>query len=178
MMAGALLTGCGGSDNNSGPSQSTNSSDTSASKGGDTTNPSTTSGSDSNGASGSYCDDLKSAKATVEAFGGANMNQASFDVLTGVLHNIADEAPADVSDDWNTLGDAIDSISLALQKAGISFDDLSKMGQPGGPTLDPADLQALETALQGMDATGLDKASKAIDTEVKNDCGFALGVGG
>ena len=36
-----------------------------------------------------------------------------------------------------------------MQEAGITFDNLNKVGQPGGPTLDPAKLQALTTARKG-----------------------------
>jgi len=179
-LAGALLTGCGGSSDNSGsPNDST---DTSTSTGGDTTTPptsssTTTDSGDDNGASGDYCDDLKSAKVTVEALGASQMTQASFDKMSGVLQIIASEAPDSVSDDWTTLSHTIDSISQALQSAGISIDDLAKVGQPGGPTIGPAQLQALSAALKGLDESSITQATTAINAEVLKDCGLKLGMG-
>jgi len=173
MMAGALLTGCGGNDNNSSPSEGTNSTD----DGGNSSAPSTTSGDDTGG-SGSYCDDLKSAKVTVTALGEAHMTQATFDKLTESVHTIAGEAPSDIQDDWNTIADALDTFNAAMSDAGITFDNLKDLGQPGGPTIDPAKLQAITAAAGALDAHALTAASDNIDKQVKSECGFELSSGG
>jgi hypothetical protein len=182
-LAGALLTGCGGGDDNgSGPNDSTDTrTSTSTDASTPPTSPSTPTSDDNgddNGASGDYCSDLKQAKVTVEALGDDTITQESFDKLAGVMHVIAAEAPDSVSDDWNTLGDAITSISQALQASGLNLDDLSKIGQPGVPTPDPATLQKLTTALQSINEQGITQASTAINAEVLADCGFKLGMGG
>jgi hypothetical protein len=182
-LAGALLTGCGGGDDNS--AGSADSTDTSTTTG-DVTPPTTTvttttttdDNGDGDGASGDYCNDLKSAKVTVEALGDQTMTQATFDKMTGLLHGIADEAPDSVSDDWHAISDELDAINQAFRAAGVNFDDLAKIGQPGGPTLDPAALQKLSNAMKGLDDQRLTQASTSINNEVKADCGFNLGMGG
>jgi ABC-type glycerol-3-phosphate transport system substrate-binding protein len=134
-------------------------------------------GSDSGGSSGGYCDDLKSTKTTITSLGDADMTQANFEKLTGDLRTIADEAPSDIKGDWGTLADAIDTFTAAMKDAGITFDNLQKINQPGGPTLAPADLTKITDAAGALDADAITKASANIKTEAKSECDVDLDIG-
>jgi len=124
-------------------------------------------------ASGNYCGDLKSAKDAVSSLGSGALTQAKFDQLSADLHGIASEAPADVKGDWSTLAQAIDSLKAALDKAGVSLDDLQNLGS-GGATIDPAKLQALAAATKSLDSDALTKATDAIAKEVKTECNLVI----
>jgi hypothetical protein len=180
-LMGALLTGCGGSDdkgsNPNGRAATRPSPGSGKTSGVRTTSPTTTTTAMPI-FTGDYCADLKSAKNTVEVLGAASLSQDSFDQLSDVLHIVGDEAPHSVADDWKTLGDALDSISHALQTAGITFDDLDKIGQPGVPKVDRVNLRTLTHALNSLRGPGIARAQTVINLEVKSDCGFALGMGG
>jgi hypothetical protein len=128
-------------------------------------------------ASGNYCGDLKSAKDAVSSLGNGALTQAKFDELSADLHGIASEAPADVKDDWSTLAQAIDSLKAALDKAGVSLDDLQNLGS-GGATIDPATLQALTEAAKSMDSDAITKSTDAIAKEVKSECNLVIGSTG
>jgi len=130
------------------------------------------------GSGGGYCDDLQSTKTTVTALGDADISQATFDKLTASVHTIADEAPDDIKDDWNTIADTLDTFNQAMSDAGIDFDNLQKLGQPGGPTIDPAKLQAITAAAGKLDTDAITTASDNINAQVKKECGFELNIGG
>jgi hypothetical protein len=135
-------------------------------------------GGDGGGSSGGYCDDLKATKATVSSLGSNDISQATFDKLASSLHTIADEAPSDISGEWNTLASALDTFTAAMKDAGLTFDNLNSLGQSGGPSIDPAKLQAIESASKALDADAINSASDKINTEVKSECGFVLNIGG
>jgi ABC-type glycerol-3-phosphate transport system substrate-binding protein len=133
---------------------------------------------DSGGSGGGYCDDLKGTKTTVTALGDADMTQATFDKLSGDVQTIADEAPSDVKGDWNTIADALQKFNTAMSDAGITFDNLKDLGKAGGPTLDPAKLQAITAAAGALDADAITTASDNINKEVKSECNIDLDIGG
>jgi len=131
-------------------------------------------GGDDNAASGGgYCDDLAAAKASVADIGDENMSQASFDKLTASLETIADEAPSDIKDDWNTVASTIDGYSQALKDAGVSLDSI----QQDMANLDAGDLQKLTTAVQGLSAEEFTTATTNINEEVKSECDLTLDLG-
>ena len=133
---------------------------------------------DGGGSGGGYCDDLQATKATVTSLGDNDISQATFDDLTSSVHTIADEAPGDIQDDWNTIADTLDTFNQAMSDAGIDFDNIQKLGQPGGPTVDPAKLQAIQEAAGKLDTDAITTASDNINKQVKSECGFELNIGG
>jgi hypothetical protein len=135
-------------------------------------------GGDSGGSGGGYCDDLKATKTTVTALGDADMNQATFDKLSGDVRTIANEAPSDIKGDWSTIANALDTFNQAMSDAGITFDNLKDLGKAGGPTIDPAKLQAITAAAGKLDADAITTASDNINTEVKSECNIDLNIGG
>ncbi len=135
-------------------------------------------GDDGGSSSGSYCDDVQAAKTTVTSLGDADVDQATFDKMTTSVHTIADEAPSDVQDDWNTISDALDTFNTAMTDAGLTFDNIKDLGKPGGPTIDPSKLQAITAAAGKLDTGALTTATDNINKQVKSECGFELNIGG
>jgi hypothetical protein len=135
-------------------------------------------GGDSGGSGGGYCDDLKATKTTVTALGDNDMNQATFDKLSGDVRTIADEAPSDIKGDWSTIANALDTFNQAMSDAGITFDNLKDLGKAGAPSIDPAKLQAIEAAAGKLDADAITTASDNINQEVKSECNIDLNIGG
>ena len=68
------------------------------------------------------------------------------------MHKLADEAPSDIKDDWDTLVEGVDKIVAAIKKAGLDDADMATLqsGQiPDG--VDMAALQSLMAEIQSLD---------------------------
>jgi hypothetical protein len=122
---------------------------------------------------GDYCKDLKSAKKKVDALKGGDLK--GLDETLDTMHDLADEAPSDIKDDWKVLVDGVDKLVAAIKKAGLSDDDLATLqsGQiPDG--VDMTALQSLMTEIQSLDTDEFQKAGDAINTHAKDKCGLDL----
>jgi hypothetical protein len=166
LMTLTALAGCGGDDNSAGDTTGTHGG------GGQTSTPPPSVTQPAFGG-GSYCDDLKSAKAQLSGLDG-NFTADKFTAINLAVHKIADEAPGDIKDSWTLVADEFDGLQKALSDAGLSMDDFSKLTQGGAPSIDPTKLQALQKALQSFDTKGLTQATNKITAEVKSECGIGL----
>jgi hypothetical protein len=151
LMAGSL-TACGGDDNSN------------AGGGG--------------GGGGSYCDQVKDLKSNVDDLDFTTLTEDQFADLQSALDGIASSAPADVQDDWNTLGDAIDEFKSILDEAGLSLDDLQAIQQDPTNLPDGVDLAKLQELAQKLNDfaanSDFDAASNAVQQNVKDECGVDL----
>ena len=130
-------------------------------------------GSGGSSSSGSYCHDLAAAKASYIGLLENTISQGTFDTLRDSLHALRDEAPANVKDDWATFSKAADDFNTALEKDGMTIDDVAAMqndpNMDQGPTMDQvmsaaAELSSLRTA----------RALSAIGIEAQKDCNVNL----
>ena len=71
-------------------------------------------------AGGDYCDDLKAAKKELDSIGDGDFSKLQ--EATDRMHDLADEAPDEIQDDWEVLVDGIDKLIAALDKAGLVTD--------------------------------------------------------
>jgi hypothetical protein len=131
-------------------------------------------------ASGDYCTQLKAAKADFDTFESDTPDFSKFDDAIATFHELADEAPSEVADDWKTLDGALTQMESALEDAGLKLEDLGAItaGQlPEGMTAD--ELQALGPKLQssfsGLDTDEVKKAGDEIEKHAKAECGVDLG---
>ena len=151
VLATGLVAGCGG--------------------GGDKDSSGAKAGSSSSG----YCADLKAAKAD---FSTLNADTPDFSKLNDAIktfHELADEAPSAVADDWKTLDHAFSTLQKALDDAGISMDDLAAITRgemPKGMT--QADLAALGPKLQSsfgdLDQDAVKKAGDNVEKHATSVC--------
>ena len=125
------------------------------------------------GSGGDYCSDLKDAKKEVDALKGGDFSD--LEETTDAMHELADEAPDAIKDDWETLVNGVDKLVEALKKAGLDDDDMATLqsGQiPDG--VDMAALQGLMAEIQGLDTEDFTAAGDNINKHAKDECGVDL----
>ncbi|HET6939592.1 MAG TPA: hypothetical protein VFI19_13340 [Nocardioides sp.] len=122
---------------------------------------------------GDYCNDLKSAKKEVDALKGGDLKDIEKTVDT--MHKLADEAPAEIKGDWQTLVAGVDKLVAALKKAGLDDEDMATLqsGQiPDG--VDMSSLNELMTEIKSLDTDEFQKAGDNINKHAKDKCGVDL----
>jgi hypothetical protein len=116
-----------------------------------------------------YCKDLEAAKPSLESLksNGAEQLQDVFKVT----HKLADEAPGDVKDAWETYDEAITNIEKALKDAGVGPKELASL-QRGEvpPGVDQEKLRGLPATFQKLDSPQVAKASNKIAKHAKDVC--------
>jgi hypothetical protein len=124
------------------------------------------------GSESAYCKDLKSSAAGIRSFtAGSTPDFSQLSDFIAKAHDLADEAPGDIKDDWKVMTDAMDALTSALQDAGIKLEDLGSLmtGQvPDG--VDPSKLAALPAKLQEIGSDKVQKAGDAISKQAKDTC--------
>jgi hypothetical protein len=128
---------------------------------------------DKAGGSGDYCSDLKDAKKEVDALKGGDLKDIEKTVDT--MHKLADEAPAEIKGDWQTLVAGVDKLVAALKKAGLDDEDMATLqsGQiPDG--VDMSSLNELMTEIKSLDTDEFQKAGDNINKHAKDKCGVDL----
>jgi hypothetical protein len=93
---------------------------------------------------------------------------------TSTLHELADKAPDDLDDEWQTFLGAIDAFETTLKDAGVKADDFVD-GKP------PADLTAADRARIANAASELSsedvvEAATGIEQQAKDVCKLQLGL--
>jgi hypothetical protein len=127
-------------------------------------------------ASGDYCDELKSDAAFFNDLDSSNPDLTKMDEIFSRMHTLADEAPDDVADDWQTLDDAFSTVENALKDAGISASDLGDLQSGKVPEgVDASKLQALLPKLAALSSGDVSAASQRIASNAKDKCDVDLG---
>ena len=116
-----------------------------------------------------YCKDLEAARPSLESLKNDGAEQLQ-DVFK-VTHKLADEAPSDGKDAWETYDEAISNIEKALEDAGVGPKELVAL--QGGEVPDGVDqekLRGLPATFQKLDSPAVAKASNQIATHAKEVC--------
>jgi hypothetical protein len=116
-----------------------------------------------------YCKDLEAAKPSLESLksNGAEKLQDVFQVT----HKLADEAPDDVKDAWETYDEAISNIEKALKDAGVGPKELASLQRGEVPaSVDQEKLRGLPVTFQKLDSPQVAKASAKIAKHAKDVC--------
>ena len=130
-------------------------------------------GGKASGSGGDYCSDLKSAKKEVDALKGGDFS--SLEKTTDTMHELADEAPDAIKEDWDTLVAGVDQVVDLLKKAGLTDEDMANLqsGQiPDG--VDMEALQGLMTELKSVTNEKFQAAFDHINEHAKDKCGVDL----
>lgn len=131
----------------------------------------------SSGSESAYCSEIKSSAASIKSFTAEN-STPDFTKLSDFIdkaHELADKAPSEIEDDWKVMTEAMDSLTSALEDAGLKLEDLGSLmsGQvPDG--VDSAKLAALPAKLQEIGSAKVTKAGDAISKQAKDVCGVDL----
>lgn len=120
-------------------------------------------------ASGDYCKDLKQA---VTKYGGLSSGDyKKLDEALATFHEIADEAPGEVKDEWKELDGTLTSIEKALKDAGLTFSEIAEMQSGKIPEgVDASKLQGLAKDMSKLSSAEATKASAAIEAHAKKAC--------
>jgi hypothetical protein len=122
---------------------------------------------------GDYCDSIADAKAELEDIQGGDIG--GFEQAIETVHELADEAPDEVADDWEVLEGGIDDLVAALEKAGIEPSDLEAISRGEMPPgLDPAKLQTLAEDMQDFGGEEFETATDNIEKHAKDECDVDL----
>jgi predicted small secreted protein len=149
-LGAVVLAGCGGDD-----SSDASGDDTAGGSGGDS----------------SYCEELVGFQDILESSDPA----AGLEGFGDAADALADEAPDEVSGEWEQIRDAYDQLESKLEEAGLSLEDLSD------PTaLQNADPQAMATLQEDLSTIGEDvqTAGQTISEHAQTECDIDLGGAG
>jgi hypothetical protein len=116
-----------------------------------------------------YCDGLKDAES---AFSG-NMDASAIEEISDTIGDLADDAPEEVSDDWETLDNAYGDFEDALEDAGLSTADLEDPEKLQG--LEEEDMQKIQEATEAMGTDDVSEATDNIEKHAKDECDVDLG---
>lgn len=167
VLAVSLLAGCGSDDTSAEATQETASPSDAESPSGQ---PSEDAAGDAEGADTEYCKLLSTDFATLFANmqGPEDVNEA-----VGIMKQIADEAPADVEDDWAVMEGALGQMKGALLRAA----ELQKKAENG--EISKTELQkqtaTLMKDMQALDTPRNNKAGDAVSQHATKYCGISLG---
>lgn len=131
------------------------------------------SGGDGDSEGSAYCADVKAAKPTFDRLSSGDLSglEKGFEAF----HQLADEAPGALDDQWEVLDEAATSVEDSIEEAGLSFDDLPSV-QSGQipPGVDPTKLATFAAELQKLNDTTFSDARADIVRHAKDECGVDL----
>jgi len=129
--------------------------------------------------SSGYCSDLKDAKSQFSSLNSGAPDFDKFNAAIETFHDLADEAPSAVEDDWKTLDDALTKLQSDLKSVGLSVEDLGAITQgslPEGMTQEELTkaLPKLQAAFASLSASDVEASAHAIEKHAKSECGVNL----
>ena len=136
------------------------------------------SGGDSSSSGEDYCASLEEAKAQFDSLDEGDL--ANFEEAFGTLRELGDQAPEEISAEWDTMISGIDQLEQAVEEAGLTLDELAEIAQDPSAMPDDVDmakLQELGTKMQELDSQEFTEAGDAITAHAEEECGITLDEG-
>ena len=121
-----------------------------------------------------YCGDLRDHQKQMAAM----IESTSPDALLAnlpMLHDLADKAPEDLTDEWQTFLGALDSLDKAIKDAGVKPSDFEQGKPPAG--LSAADRKTIADAAGQVQTEDVVQASAGIEQQARDVCKINLGLG-
>ena len=122
-----------------------------------------------------YCQELRTDKAYFQSLAGTDEPDfATIQETFRRVHSLAAAAPADISDEWQSLDHAVTGIEDVLRESGLSPEDFATI-QKGEipPGVDIDKLAALAPKMQTL-GPRMNKAADRIAQNAKSSCGIDL----
>jgi hypothetical protein len=128
----------------------------------------------------SYCSTLKDDQKKLESLASQAARPGEEGVralgdTVGVLSDLRDEAPEDISDEWATLVGALQGLVDAVKATGHPIGDFAGGSRPDGVTTGQYD--AVEQAAAELQGTRVQQAGKSIEQHAQDVCKVDLGTG-
>jgi hypothetical protein len=121
-----------------------------------------------------YCADLKAHQKEMAAM----IDSSSPSALLShrpMLHDLADKAPKDLTDEWQVFVGALDDLEKALKDAGVEPSDFEDGKPPAG--LSAAHRTAITEAANQLASDDVAQAAGGIEQEGRDVCKVNFGVG-
>lgn len=90
------------------------------------------------------------------------------------LHDLADKAPDDLTDEWQTFLGAVDAFAATLSEVGVKPDDFVDGKAPAG--LSEADHTRIVNAANELSSDDVVEAANGIEQQAKDVCKVQLGL--
>jgi hypothetical protein len=90
------------------------------------------------------------------------------------LHDLADKAPDDLTDEWQTFLGAVDAFAATLSEVGVKPDDFVDGKTPAG--LSEADHTRIVNAANELSSDDVVEAANGIEQQAKDVCKVQLGL--
>jgi hypothetical protein len=121
----------------------------------------------------SYCGALKSDQ---EMFAEMQEDTSGLGLLQhrATLRSLAEEAPDDLADEWQTLLGALDAFAGTLDEVGVAPDEFVD-GQPPS-SLDDAERKRVADAADELSSEDVVEAANGIEQHAKDVCKLQLGL--
>ena len=120
-----------------------------------------------------YCSDLGAHRKQIADMLDSTSPDALFARL-GLMKGLAEKAPSDLQDEWQTFLDAVEGLHDALRHAGVEPSDFVDGKPPEG--LAPADQKAIIDAADQLSSDDVVQAASGIEQEARDVCKINLGL--
>jgi hypothetical protein len=90
------------------------------------------------------------------------------------LHRLADQAPDDLTDEWQTLLGAVDAFAQTLTEVGVKPEDFVDGQAPAG--LDPTKRTRIANAASELSSQDVVEAANGIEQQARDVCKLQLGL--
>jgi hypothetical protein len=121
-----------------------------------------------------YCAALKDDNKEIAAMIGSDSPSALLGGLP-TLRDLADKAPEDLTDEWQTFLGALDGLDKAIKDAGVKPSDFKGGKPPNG--LSASQQKAISEAANAIGADDVVQASSGIEQQARDVCQVNLGLG-
>jgi len=121
-----------------------------------------------------YCDAVKDHQQELGKVLGGGSPDALLKALP-IFHDLQDEAPEDLLDEWTTVIDALEGLQQALKDAGVDPATYDRDHPP--PGLSQEDKDAIDAAARRLTSDETVTAFSAVDQQAKDVCGTPLQLG-
>ncbi|MBM7506357.1 hypothetical protein JOE61_000171 [Nocardioides salarius] len=120
-----------------------------------------------------YCAELADSVDELGALGSGG--DVSFGEVADAFDQLGDAAPDEVAEQWETLNEGLAEVEDRLDEAGLSMDELdTMMSGEGDPEADLEKLEAMGSALEGLEGEELDAAGEEIEEHALAECDITL----
>jgi hypothetical protein len=128
----------------------------------------------------SYCSTLKSDQKQLKRLASESAKPGStgskaLDGTVRLLSTLRDRAPSDISDDWETLVNALKGLDDAINASGAAPGDFGAGKKPKGIT--EGQYQSVQQAAAELQATPVQQSSTSIEQHALEVCKVDLGSG-
>lgn len=124
-----------------------------------------------------YCDSLQQLRddfSSIQNPGPGDMEQ--FNEAIDRMSELADQAPDEVSEQWQTLSGGLEQLRSAVDDLGISMEDLAD--PQAMSEIDPQQLQEFQQRVESLGSQETQRATDEIEQHAQQECGIDLGGGG